>query len=78
MLKKENRAWTADFRVSHDLLKNQEISFVFSDIGHLKAKGKMIEMPSVEFMCLGYRILLNNELDALSVTNTKLSQPIHE
>lgn len=50
-LKKKKRLWTADFTVSRDLLKNPDLSFVFTVAAHGASaiNGEAIPMPLVAF-----------------------------
>jgi hypothetical protein len=51
---KQLRKWTVDFVVSHELLKNPELYFVFWEEAVARADGKTIPMPAGTFyeICL--------------------------
>lgn len=48
-IQKQERKWTADFLVSHELLKNRNLCFVFAEQAVDRANGKVIPMPSMDF-----------------------------
>ena len=56
--KRDLRVWTADFTVSHDLLKKPGLCFVFTEFAHSIIDGKSVVRPSADF----YQIQLKDFL----------------
>jgi len=48
-LRKDKRAWAADFTVSYELLEKPGLCFVFTANAHATIDGKRVLMPSADF-----------------------------